>query len=376
MAAGRRANGEGSIYKNNARNRWEGALTIRHPDGSSTRRKVTGRTRTEVRTKLKALQKQVDDGAAAIDRTSTVKQYADRWVEHTLPMRDVKARTRRDYTDIVHNYVIPTWGHHRLIAMKPGTVEIGLRALAEKGYSKDTVRLAKAVLNFILDDAERNELIPRNPVRLVRMPRMAPGKARKAMSKEQVHTLLAATSGTNLHGPLLVALTTGLRPGELLNLRWSDLDLDSSEPSLTVLESKTERGRRTVRLVPAAVDALKTQRQELADKSAGLRGGWVEEDWVFPSDLGTKWDLSNFRKAFKKACLEAGLGDWTPHELRHTAATWMIDSGLPLKVASETLGHASITVTADVYGHLIKPSDAVADAFESLLSPDENDQAA
>lgn len=364
----RRSNGEGTIYFDEVRQRWEGQLPVTGPDGRRRRRKVTGPTRSSVQKKLRELRRQIDAGATALDRTLTVSRFADIWVRDLLPVRDIRESTKRGYEYVCRHYVEPTWGSARLCDLRPVTIERGLHELAERGLSWDTVRHAKVVLGMLLVEAERNELIAKNPMPLVRMPRIERSSNRRAMNQEQVHALLAAVEGTRLYPIITVALTTGLRPGELLSLRWDDLMLDSARPSLRVVRAKTDKGRRVVELTGTAVDALRAQRRYVEHDRAEVGVAWRDEGWVFPTPIGTKTDISNFRKRFKAACVEAGIGDWTLHELRHTAASWLIGQKLPLKWISDTLGHSSVSVTADIYGHLIAPVDEVVCAFEALVA--------
>jgi len=355
MAAKRRSNGDGSVYWNEARKRWEGMVTVPVDGGPPKRKKVGGPTKTEVQKKVRQLREDVSAGNGLADRTSSMKDVVQWWRTERLPYEDIRDSTRRSYDDLARMHVARLWGHQKLAALTAADIELGLRKLAKEGKARDTVRLVRAVLGKILGAAERDGMLAKNPNRFVKMPKMAPAKQRKAMTVDQLKTLLAHVEGTRLWLPIKMAVTTGLRPGELLALCWADLDLAGG--SLQVKHAKTRSGLRPVELRPEVVESLREH-----------RGASPDAEFVFGSTVDTKWDLANYRKLFQRACREAGLGEWTPHELRHTCASWLIAENVPLKIISEMLGHSSISVTADVYGHLLGGSREVADTMQRLLA--------
>jgi len=183
-----------------------------------------------------------------------------------------------------------------------------------------------------------------------------------------------------------VLLATGVRKGEALGLSWTDLDLDATPPTLSVRRSlkkdlhgglyvsepKTTGSRRTIHLPGSLVDVLRRHRAaQVAQRlefGAGWGGHWATLDLVFTSTIGTPLDMDKVNRDVQAITYEAGLGAWTPHELRHSAASILLATGTPLKVVSEMLGHSSIRVTADVYGHLLAPARTeAAEAMESAL---------
>ena len=364
-----RANGEGTVYENVSRGRFEGMLVTGYrPDGTVVRKKVTGKTKAEVRKKLAELRRLVEGGADNVDRRITVASYAKSWAAEQLAVRDVMDSTRTNYQNVLDGYLVPTFGRRTLAKLSPAHVEYGLAQLARDGLASNTIRLTKVVLGMVCDAAERDGILGRNPCRTARLPKARAPKERRAMTPAQAEKLLDNTAGTALHTPILVALATGLRPGELLTVRWNDLDLKSDPPTLRVRQAKTKKGRRVLPLPQPAVDALQAHHTDQACHARSTQSAWQDEDLVFPSTIGTPWNLANFRHRFQEACRTAKIGDWTPHELRHTTASWLIARGVSMKVVGELLGHSGISVTADVYGHLFGPSKEVADVLGSILS--------
>jgi integrase len=209
-------------------------------------------------------------------------------------------------------------------------------------------------------------------------------KKSRTMQPSEVKDLLSSIVGDRIEPVLHVMLATGLRRSEVLGLCWGNVDLTASPATLQIShalkrersglvfgEPKTRRTKRVLYIPDVTARILRehrvTQMRERLEFGPGWGGEWVEHDFVFTTPVGTPIDPSNFAKALSKATRFAGLGSWSPHEFRHTAASLMIASGVPLKQASEALGHSSIAVTADVYGHLLAPSTATADAMAHVM---------
>jgi integrase len=213
---------------------------------------------------------------------------------------------------------------------------------------------------------------------LTRGPRN-PRKEGRTLTPEQARQLLETLRDHRHEALFVLMLTTGIRRGEALGLRWEDLDLDGATARirralkreggmLVAGEPKTSRSRRVVSLPGPVVDVLcvHLERQRTAGAAMGQRsdGG----AFVFTTALGTPVDPRNLYREFEAVCRAARIGHWHPHELRHSAASLMLAQGVPLQVVADVLGHASIRMTADVYGHVLPPARrAAADAMGGLL---------
>jgi integrase len=174
-------------------------------------------------------------------------------------------------------------------------------------------------------------------------------------------------------------LSTGLRRGEALGLLWSDFDesrgvitvrrqLKREGGHLVTSDTKTVRSRRALNLPTTMMEILKAHRRRQAEEILAQGSGWNDSGFIFTSSIGSPMEPRNLGRDFKKVCVGSGLGDWHPHELRHSAASLMLAEGVKLQVVSEVLGHSSIRTTSDVYGHVMDPDRQVAaEAMEHVL---------
>lgn len=375
----KRANGQGSLRYDRERKRYELRVTI-----EGTRRKVTGRTQAEVVERAEALRRNAELGPG-LPAEVTVARFLEHWISEVLPLVDIADTTRLQYERMARLYVIPTLGRRRLDQLAPADVRTMLRRLTDQGLSPATIRQARSVLARALRTAESDGLIARNPARLVDGVRQANREGR-TLTPAEARTLLTAARGHEYEALVSTMLALGLRKGEALGLAWSDVDLDGAPPRLAVLralkkdgrgglyldEPKTARSRRTVHLPAPLVESLRSHRVRQAEQrlafGAGWGGHWARRDLVFTNTVGAPLDPDRVNRKLQELTADAGLGRWTPHELRHSAASLLIAQGVPLKVVSEMLGHSSIRVTADVYGHLLDDARAeAATAMEAAL---------
>lgn len=381
-----RGKGEGTIRKNVEKGRWEARLTVGYnaATGERKRQMFTGRTRAEVVAKLEEARRLRGEGRPTTIEKRTVEQYLNDWLRDVLP-GTVKARTAQSYGEIVRLWILPTLGKKLLVALTPADVATMLRSLSKEGKSPNTQRLARSVLRRALRRAEQDGIVNRNVAALADGVRVGSSEGR-TLTVDQGKALLAAAEEERMGAAYVVALTLGVRRGELLGLTWDDLDLDGEKPTLTVLrtlsrvrgqglfldETKTRGSRRRVHLPTPTVEALKKHREQQSEEMTLLGDAWPESplggNLVFRTPLGTAVDPDNFRNATYRLTTRA-LGErWSPHELRHSAASLLIAQGVDLKIISEVLGHSSIRITADVYGHLLDDAGVVAaDAMSDLF---------
>ena len=229
--------------------------------------------------------------------------------------------------------------------------------------SPRTVRQLHAVLRRALAEAERWGLVGRNVAAFVTPPRFQ-RREMVTLSPEQARVFLAASERDRFHALYVVALTTGMRQGELLALRWRDVDFDTRSimvqgslqrvaGKLTILEPKTASSRRRIALTATAVDTLRRHRIGQSEQRLRAGPGWEDRDLVFTNSVGRPIEVTNLlRRSFRPILEEASLPRIRFHDLRHTAATLMLGRGVHPKVVAEMLGHSQISTTLDLYSHV------------------------
>jgi len=361
----KKGNGEGSIYphkRNGKRVGYRGAYTVYTASGPK-RRYVTGKTREEARQKLTKAMADRDGGLVFEDKGLTVEDYIERWLKDSV--RDtVRQSTYETYEYMTYPHIVPALGRIKLKALTPVHVRSFYREKLDAGLSSATVRKIHSVLQKALDQAVSDGLIPRNAAKGIKLPQ---GKTKeiRPLSPDEVGTLLEAARGDRLEALYVLAIHTGLREGELLALRWEDVDLEGAvlrvSQTLTrdggkvsVGPPKTKNSRRTVSLTERAVEVLRghltRQLEEMERVGSLYRPGGL----VFANEVGGIINPSNLRNLSLKALLErAGLPPIRFHDLRHTCATLMLSKNVNPKVASEMLGHSTIAITLDTYSHVL-----------------------
>lgn len=221
-------------------------------------------------------------------------------------------------------------------------------------------------------------MIPRNPADAVDPPRPQHTEMR-ALGADQAKSLLDDLAGTRVALPALLAISTGLRRGELLALRWSDVDLDrgtltvrrsleQTREGLRFKEPKTAKSRRTIALAPTTVQSLRAHRLIQAKQRLQLGTAAEETDLVCPDALGAAWKPDSFTSEFRAASRRAG-HQIRFHDLRHTHATMLLQQGVHPKIVSERLGHSSIGITLDTYSHVLpNMQETAAEAIERAMT--------
>ena len=381
--ARRRGHGEGAIYRDEARGRWVGQIDLGiGPNGKRRRPKVFGRTKTEVRARLDEVRHSQATGlpVASGDRLG---EHLDWWLanlEAKAASGDKSSNTVDNARWAVEAWIKPALGGRRVRDLEPEDVERLLAAMAKVGKSRSSINRVRSYLGQELAVAERRGKVARNVARISEMPATSRPAARRTLTPEQAARLLQAASGDRLEGLIVVGLMLGLRPGELTGLRWFDVDLDAGRlmvevslkkerTGLRVGETKTPKSRRPLTLPQPVIEALRTQRKrQHEDQLEAPAGAWRDTGHVFTTTIGTPLDPSNLRAAFDKITERAGLGHWTPNELRHSAASLLSATGVPLEEIADVLGHTSTRMLEQHYRHQVKPSiDAHVGAMESLF---------
>ena len=351
----RRSNGEGSIYQRKD-GRWVASVTIDH----GRRRHFFGKTRKEAAKKLTAALKSLRDGLPLPSDRISVARYLNDWLASVKA--SVRPRTYEAYELNVRR-LLPHIGRYKLTQMTSAHVQHCYTALLENSLSKRTVEQVHTVLHNALRQAVRLGLVVRNVTDAVNVPRPVRQEMR-TLNTDQAEILFASTVKDRPAALWRLLLTTGLRLGEALGLKWEDLNLETGRISiqralqrqvgagLVFVEPKTSRSRRTVHLSKGTTAALVEHRRRQLEERLAAGPIWLDHGVVFCRPDGRPLDPSAVNKSLHDALGRAGLPQIRVHDLRHTAASLLLQQGVHARVVQEMLGHTTVTLTLDTYSHV------------------------
>jgi integrase len=369
--AKRRANHEGSIRQRKD-GTWEAIISIGHDPVTGKLKRVSfyGKTQKEVVEKAATARTGVARGTFVEPSRMPVGEWLDFWLV-TYKAPRLRQTTLDGYALIVRRHLQPALGQIPLQDLRPERIQRYLNEKSREGFDANTIRLHYVVLSNALTQAEKVGRVARNVCRLVEPPPRR-RKERSTLTMAQVRAqLLEALRAERLAPAFLTLFMTGLRRGELLGLRWQDVDLHAGtlqvrqtlarvttahsvgkKTVLVFLTPKTEQSRRTVALPAECVTALRQYKARQAQEKLAGGQGYHDYGLVFCREDGRPIDPRSMNRYFAQALKRAGLPSIRLHDCRHTFATWLLKAGVPLKVVSDQLGHSSITITADVYSHV------------------------
>jgi integrase len=341
-----------------------GRLPQRRPVAGADPHSLFARTRAALSDRLLEMIDPMVPSQPATSEGLTLGAFLEDWLTDVVRL-SVRPRTYVSYRYIVRLHLTPSLGHRPLAALSPADVQAFLNAKSASGLSPRTVAYQRGVLRQALGHAERMELVSRNVARLARPPRI-PHRPVSPLTVEQARTFLAAIRGDRLEALYLVALGCGLRQGEILGLRWPDVDQDAGtltvrhalariEGELVLVEPKSATSRRVVPLPALVRDALAAHRLRQAQEHLPLRPepGDVFAGLVFTTTFGTPLDGISVTRRFQRILRAAGLPHQRFHDLRHACASLLLAQGVPARVVMETLGHSEISLTLNTYSHVL-----------------------
>ncbi|MGQ4491070.1 tyrosine-type recombinase/integrase [Streptomyces sp. SAS_281] len=359
----RAGHGEDTIYWDRAKNRYVGAVSLGYaPNGKRLRPKVYGKTKTEVRDKIRDLKKEVAAGVRT-PANYTVENAVNDWLERGLKGRD--AQTVAKNRTLADKHLIPFVGKAKLKDLSADDVDDWLNSRVE-ALSTRSLRDVLAILRRSIEHAQRRDKAVRNVALLVTVPEGRTGRPSKALNLEQAKAVLGAARGSRLYAYLVLSLLGGVRTEEARPLTWDHVYLtpeDGIPPHVAVWrsvrrhgETKTRKSRRTIALPKQVVDVLvehlRWQKQERA--SHGIE--WRPDGRVFTTRSGEPLDAANVRRDFRAIVKKAGLDpEWTPRELRHSFVSLLSDHGIPLERIAMLVGHSSQATTEAVYRKQLRP---------------------
>jgi integrase len=377
----RRGHGEDAIYFDAAKNRYLGAISLGFgPDGKRIRRKVSGKSKQEVRDKLKSLHQELDAGLKS-SRTYSVRDAVEDWLRDGLD--GTSQRTRTLYEGLL-GPLLELIGAKPLRSLGAADVRSALSQLVTR-YSTRSLQITRNSLERAIRHAEADDRVGRNVAALVKSPQGRDGRPSKSFTLDQARILLAAAASTRWNAYVVLSLLAGIRTEEARALRWDHVvtwvDDSAGWQSVSTVgfdagragdaryaiyvwrsdrqggDTKTEKSRRTLALPQRCVEALR-QHQALEAKDR-LRAGklWQENDLVFPSTVGTPLSANNVIRAFRIVTKKAKLGeDWVPREMRHTFVSVLSANGVPVESIALLAGHDRTATTESVYRHEIRPA--------------------
>jgi integrase len=345
----RRGHNEGTIYQR-PNGKFQAQISL--PDG--TRKTFTAATKRDVQGLVRQAQLDMTSGRVVISNRQTMREFLDSWLAAVEP--SVRYSTFRCYelnADRASRYI----GRIRLDALQAGHLQKTYAALTEEGLSPRSVELTHAVLRAALRYGIRIGVIRHNPADAVIPPRPQRREVR-TLTAQEAQVLFDSAPTPTLRALFAVLTTTGMRIGEALGLKWSDVNFEQGTVSiqravqrqkdrgLVYIEPRTALSRRTVQLTSFALSELRQHRARSAVSH-------VNTDIVFASDAGTLLDPTNVTHRFQQTRERAGLPALRLHDLRHTAATLMLQEGVHPSVVREMLGHSTVMLTLGTYSHVV-----------------------
>ena len=355
-----RGHGEGTIFQRKD-GRWQAQITLE--GGQRKRKTFYGKTKKEVQEKLRVAINQQKLGILATGPQQTLEVYLLNWLEnvykpHVRPLSYVQHRSA------INLHLIPGLGKITLQKLTPERIQAFYAQKLQEGLAPRSIALIHAALHGALENAVKWNLVSRNVAKLVSLPRTERHEI-QPLTPEQARKLIEVSRGTRLEAMLVVALTTGMRRGELLALRWEDVDIEHGvlQVRRTVnhvsghgyVENgpKTKAGRRKIMLPNFTIVALKEHRLRQNKQRDDAGDKWQERGLVFTNASGSFMRPYSVLEWFSRILKDADLPHMRFHDLRHSAATILLSKGVQPKVVQELLGHSNISMTMDVYGHVM-----------------------
>ncbi|MEV5970971.1 tyrosine-type recombinase/integrase [Streptomyces sp. NPDC051921] len=363
----RNPNGAGTITQRSD-GRYQAAVYVLQPDGTRARKFAYGKTWAECDAKRRALLDKVDNGIPVPTRSMKLSEWLPYWLDNIVKPH-LKKTTAAKYDVHVRLYLIPMIGSKRLESLSVADVRRFLVAL-EKKTSAATAKESHRVLRTALTAACREELVTRNVATLVAPPKV-PERDLSPWSLDETLDFLAAARKDPLYAAFVLAIALGFRRGEVVGLRWENVDLDKREIRVRTQRQRVAgevyeddpKGRRRKQTLPLpAICVAPLRWQRLKQAAARERAGekWTETGYVFTTRTGQPIEPRNLYRSFTRVAKNAGLRVVRLHDARHGTATLLTAAGVPPRVVMEILGHSQIAVTMNVYAHVVQDTQREA----------------
>ena len=375
--AKRRSNGEGSIVKN-MRNGiqigWRASITIGTDDkGKLIRKQFTGKTQQDVKYKLQEYKKQMLMGVLNEDKL-TVSDWFYSWL-FDYRKQDLKPKSFQRYHGIYKNYIENTdFGNIKLNDLRTTHLQRHYKKLLDNGVTPTTIRQINTNLKTCLNEAERQGYIQKNWYKLVTLPKKEDNKEVKVLTKQEQEKFLEAIKGHELELLYIVALGTGLRIGEILGLKWSDIDFKNNELHVNrslqkaaiyeddkivryEVQETTPKTKNSLRTIPVPQNIIKkliAHKKEQNELILLLQEEYDNKNYVFCNKLGKPIEDKRPGRNLKTILTSISIEPIKFHALRHTYATRLFEAGIPPKTVQHLMGHSDIETTMNIYTHVMK----------------------
>ncbi|WP_369144031.1 tyrosine-type recombinase/integrase [Streptomyces sp. R44] len=363
----RNPNGAGTITQRKD-GRYQAAVYVLQPDGTTARKFAYGKTWAECDTKRRALLDAVDNGVPVPTRSMKLAEWLPYWLDNIVKPRR-KRTTAAKYEVHLRLYLVPMLGTKRLQSLSVADVRRFLVQL-EKKTSAATAKESHRVLRTALTAACREELVSRNVATLVEPPTVA-ARELSPWSLDETLDFLAAARKDPLYAAFVLAIALGFRRGEVVGLRWENVDLDKREIRVRTQRQRVAgevyeddpKGRRRKQTLPLpAICVAPLRWQRLKQAAARERAGekWTETGYVFTTRTGQPIEPRNLYRSFTRVAKNADLRVVRLHDARHGTATLLTAAGVPPRVVMEILGHSQIAVTMNVCTHVVQDTQREA----------------
>lgn len=381
--AKKRANGEGTIRQRQD-GRWEGLYTVNYK-----RKSVYGKTQDEVRKKLNKVLNDIDNGIYIENTNITFGDWLDEWLEvYAKPA--VKLSTYGSYEGYIRNHIKPEIGRIKLSALRADILQkfinqklkngrcdkvkdINTNKLVTRkgGLSEKTIKNMYNMIHSALKQAYKNGLVNQNVSELINLPKQKRNEMR-VLSLDEQKALQSAVEGERLGIGIILSLFTGIRLGELLGLKFEDIDFENKtitirrtlnrlkvfdnpakKTDIIIGEPKTNKAKRTIPLQDFLIPLIKTHKTRVLTERLKVTNLYGNDSFVICNEFGKFVEPTTYQKFFKNMLKKAGIEDTNFHTLRHTFATRALESGFDVKVLADILGHADASTTLNKYAHAL-----------------------
>lgn len=384
----KRSNGEGTIYKRND-GRWCAAFF----DDENKRHFVYGRTQAEVKKKLKAKMEDPNSGRKKDQEIQILEEWTKYFLE-TYKKNELKESTYAEYLALYRKHIKGSLiGKEKLEKITSNQFQEFYNKKQEEGYNAKTIKHMYTLVNSALNKAVQLKMIKDNVNNCVILPKIEAYKT-DILTVEEVKKLLTEAKDEKLYPIVIVAVHCGLRRGECMALKWKNIDFDAAEVHIEgslckvmkeiqsdgqmsyeykILSPKTTKSKRTIPLLPAAIEALKIQKRRQEEDKILYADIYDDQDLVFARYNGGYLNQRGFLDEYKSLLKKYGIREVRFHDLRHTFASLLLESGESPKIIQELLGHSTITTTMDIYAHVTKKSKINAiEKFSQLVEGEDS----